>query len=81
MSESVKLIVDAYVSLKDRVALEELRQHRQRMRCGLQQKQRAIGSAFNLRGTISLVEDDLSVIESGFERLDDLPQETPLASG
>ena len=38
MSDAVKLMVDAHVSLKDRVALEEMREHRQRLRRNIQQK-------------------------------------------
>jgi uncharacterized FlgJ-related protein len=36
VSESVKLIVDAYVCLKDRQAIEDLREHRQMLRKKLQ---------------------------------------------
>jgi hypothetical protein len=32
VSESVKLIVDAFVSLKDHQAMEEMREHRQTLR-------------------------------------------------
>jgi hypothetical protein len=38
VSEAVKLVVDGFVSLKDRVALEEMRAHRQRLRGELQQR-------------------------------------------
>ena len=38
MSEAMKLIVDGYLSLKNRNALEDLRAHRQRLRKQLQDR-------------------------------------------
>jgi hypothetical protein len=38
MSQAIKLIVDGYVSLKDREALEDLRAHRERLRKQLQDR-------------------------------------------
>ena len=64
MSESVKLIVDAYVSLNDRQAMEELRDHRQMLRKKLQ-----ACNGIDVSSSIRLIESDLSEIESGFARL------------
>lgn len=66
MSEAVKLIVDGFVSLKDRVALEEMRQHRQRLRGELQQRADGLGmTSFSLK----IIDADLHAIEEGFARL------------
>ena len=64
MSEFVKLIVDAYVSLNDRQAMEELRDHRQMLRKKLQ-----ACNGIDVSSSIRLIESDLSEIESGFARL------------
>jgi hypothetical protein len=64
VSESVKLIVDAFVSLKDRQAMEEMREHRQTLRKKLQ-----ACNGIDVSGSIRLIESDLSEIEAGFARL------------
>lgn len=62
MSKAVKLIVENFVSLKDRVSLEEMRPHRQKLRKELQGR---VGPAFDLSQTIRAVENDLIIIEDG----------------
>ena len=64
MSEAVKLIVDAYVTLKDRKSMEELREHRQMLRAKLQ----AI-KVLDVSSSIDLIDSDLSEIEAGMSRL------------
>jgi hypothetical protein len=64
VSESVKLIVDAYVSLKDRQAMEDLREHRRVLRKKLQ-----ACDGIDVSSSIRLIESDLSEIEAGFARL------------
>ena len=64
MSEAVKLIVDAYVTLKDRKSMEELREHRQMLRAKLQ----AI-KVLDVSSSIELIDSDLSEIEAGMSRL------------
>jgi hypothetical protein len=64
MSESVKLIVDAFVSLKDRVAMENLREHRQLLRKKLQDI-----DGIDVSTSLQLIESDLSEIEAGLVRL------------
>ena len=66
MPEAVQWIVDGYVSLKDRVALEEMREHRQQLQRTLQQR---AGGPFDLSQTIRVCEHDLEVVESGLARL------------
>jgi hypothetical protein len=60
MSEAIKLIVEGYVSLKNRAALEELRSHRQRLRQQLQAQKDVI----DVGPTIELFDEELRVIEA-----------------
>jgi hypothetical protein len=66
MSEAVKLIVDGYVSLKDRKALEALREHRQRLSKTLHDQSKLW---FDTSRSVQLYEEDLKVIEAGLARL------------
>ena len=66
MSEAAKLIVDAYVRLKDCQALEEMREHRLRMRKTLHEK---AGGWFDLSRPIRDCDEELRIVESGLERL------------
>ena len=66
MSDAVKLIVDAYVSLKDRAALEEMREHRQRLRKSLQEK---AGGWVDVSRSIQIFDEDIEVVETGLARL------------
>jgi hypothetical protein len=64
LSESGKLIVDAYVSLKDREAIEELREHRKMLR-----KKLHASNGIDVSSSMQLIESDLSEIEAGLVRL------------
>jgi hypothetical protein len=66
VSEAVKLVVDGFVSLKDRVALEEMRQHRLRLRGELQQR---AGGLDVVGYSLKIIDADLQEIEDGFARL------------
>jgi hypothetical protein len=66
MSEAMKSIVDGYVSLKNRFALEEMRQHRQELRNELRMK---TGHGFDFGRSVSVLDDDLREIEEGVSRL------------
>lgn len=66
MSIAMKLIVDAYVSLKNRKALEDLREHRQRLKRELLLKQT---DAFDFSNSIRAFDDEVVVIETGLQRL------------
>jgi hypothetical protein len=60
------MIVDGYVSLKDRQALEDLREHRQRLRMQLLLKK---GSAFDPGKSIKMFETEMAMIETGIAKL------------
>jgi hypothetical protein len=66
VSEAAKLIVESLVSLKDRVSLEEMREHRQKLRKELQGR---VGSAFDLSQTIRSIDDDPRIMVDGVARL------------
>jgi urease accessory protein UreE len=66
MSEAIKLIVDGYLTLKDRQALEDLRAHRQRLRKHLQDQPK---SWVDLRSATRLFDEDIRVIEAAIDRL------------
>jgi hypothetical protein len=62
----VKLIVNAYVQLKDRQAIEDLREHRQKLRSKLQ----AIAAGdFDPGQSLRLIDSDLNEIDAGLARL------------
>jgi hypothetical protein len=65
MSEAIRSIVDGYLSLKDRTALEELRAHRQRLRKRLQDQPK---SWVDSSSTIRVLDEDLDVIEAALRR-------------
>jgi hypothetical protein len=66
MSEAIKLIVDGYLTLKDRQALEDLRAHRQRLRKHLQDQPKGW---VDLRSATRLFDEDIRVIEAAIDRL------------
>jgi len=66
VSESVRLIVNAYVQLRDRQAIEELREHRQMLR---EKLQAITGGGFDPGRSLRLIDSDLSEIDAGLARL------------
>jgi hypothetical protein len=68
MSEAIQQIVDAYVRLNNRRALEDLRMHRQRMAVDLKSR-----TGFYLSLPIRQIDEEIAVIEAGFERLNSTP--------
>jgi hypothetical protein len=66
MSEAIQLIVDGYLTLKDRKALEDLRAHRQRLRKQLQDQPK---SWVDVGPSVRLFDEELRVIEAGIDRL------------
>jgi uncharacterized protein (UPF0303 family) len=60
------MIVDGLVTLKDRQALEEMREHRQRLRMQLLLKR---GNAFDLGKSIKMFETEVTMIETGIAKL------------
>jgi hypothetical protein len=66
MSEAIELIVDAYVKLRARKALEDLKAHRQRLASEL----KSINTVLDLSSSIKLIEDEIAVVEAGLVKLD-----------
>ena len=64
MTEAIQKIVDAYVRLENRQALEDLRMHRQRLAVNLKAR---TGYDFSL--PLLQVESEIAIIEDGSERL------------
>jgi hypothetical protein len=64
-SVAIRLIVDGYLTLKDRTSLEELREHRQRLRRQLDSQK----GPFDVSRTIQILDEDIEVIESGINQL------------
>jgi capsule polysaccharide export protein KpsE/RkpR len=76
MSRAMEQIVDAYVRLGNRRALEDLRMHRQRLAVDL--KGRA-GYDFSL--PIGQIDQELAVIEAGLDKLNAADCDHPDDSG
>jgi hypothetical protein len=68
MSLAMEQIVDVYVRLKDRYALEKLRAHREKLIANLN----GLRSDLNFDSSLSLrsMAEDLAAIDAGFEQLD-----------
>lgn len=66
VSETIRWIVNKHVKLKRRESLEELREHRKKLKRMLQGLSQG---GFDPSEAIRLCDDDLSVIEQGLERL------------
>ena len=66
MSDAMKMIVDGYVRLKDREALEQLRNHRQRLR---EQLRDLRASSLDACRSIQTFDAEVLVIEAALERL------------
>jgi hypothetical protein len=65
MPNAIELIVDGYVSLNDRGALDDLRMQRRKLAVDL----KAL-TGFDCQTTIQQIEEDIMVIEAGLARLD-----------
>jgi hypothetical protein len=70
MSLAMEQIVDVYVRLEDRYALEKLRAHREKLTANLN----GLRSDLNFDSSLSLrsMAEDIAAIDAGFERLDAL---------
>ncbi len=66
MSVAMSSIIDSYVFLKDRQALEDMRKHRLRLR---EQLLRRRSSAFDPGKSIQLYEAEVVMIEAGLGKL------------
>lgn len=65
MPNAIELIVDGYVSLNDRRALDDLRMQRRKVAVDLRGR-----TGFDYRTTIQQIEEDIIVIEAGLAQLD-----------
>ena len=65
MTEAMKMIVDGYVRLKDRQALEELRNHRRRLRQQLQDVRLDSLGTFDVSKSLQTFDAEVLVTEAG----------------
>ncbi|WFU45871.1 hypothetical protein QA640_44485 (plasmid) [Bradyrhizobium sp. CB82] len=65
MSGAIELIVEGFVSLKDRTALDELRIQRRKLIADLD-----ACTGIDSTSTVQQIEEDIIVIEAGLARLD-----------
>jgi hypothetical protein len=65
MSKAIELIVDGFVQLKDRKALEDLRMHRRKLAVDLKAKT----GVLDLSQSIVQIDEETAAIEAGLERL------------
>ena len=65
MSEAMRLIVDGYLSLKNRDALEEMRTHRQRLKRQLEEQP---PGGIDAGPAMEALDEDLRVIEAAINR-------------
>ncbi|WGD49139.1 hypothetical protein QA641_26260 [Bradyrhizobium sp. CB1650] len=72
MSSTIELIVSAYVRLKNRRALEDMRELRRQLLGNLHST-----SSIDPRKALDLVREDLRVIEEGLEQLRPPPGTLP----
>ena len=70
MAKAIENIVAGYVTLKNRVALQEMREHRQRL---LHESRMHGGSWVNVQNLGAVLQQDISVIDAA---LDGLREET-----
>jgi hypothetical protein len=66
MSEAIELIVAAYVKLRNRKALEEIKAHRYYWATELKSK----NCAFDLSYSIKILDNDIAIIDAGLAKLD-----------
>ncbi|WP_368507469.1 hypothetical protein [Bradyrhizobium lupini] len=66
MPNAIELIVDGYVRLNNRRALDDLRMQRRKLAVDLKAR-----TDFDVRATVQQIEEDIIVIEAGLARLDE----------
>jgi hypothetical protein len=66
MSRAIELIVGNYVRLKDRAALERMREHRSKL---LQENRLRAAEGFRVETLQAALEDDVSVLDEALSRL------------
>jgi prefoldin subunit 5 len=65
MTEAIQLIVNGYVKLSARKALEDLKAHRHRLASEL----KSLNGPLDLGSSIKQLEDEITVIDAGLARL------------
>ena len=65
MSEAIKLIVDGYVRMRGRKALEDLKAHRHRLASEL----KSLNGPLDLNSSIKQLEEEIAVIDAGLAKL------------
>jgi hypothetical protein len=65
MSQATQLIVDGYVRLSGRKALQDLKEHRERLATEL----RSLNSVLDLSSTVGHLEREITIIDDGLARL------------
>jgi hypothetical protein len=71
MTKAIENIVAGYVTLKNRQALEDIREHRQRL---LHEARMHAGSWVSVKSLSSLLQDEIDVVDAA---LSGLREETP----
>jgi hypothetical protein len=66
-TNAIQQIVDVYIRLNNRRALEDLRTHRQRLAVDLKLR---LAENYNFNLLIGQIDEEVAVIEAGLERLD-----------
>lgn len=67
MTKAIEHIVAGYVTLKNREALQEIRDHRQRL---LHNSQMRADSCFNQEGLTSVLKEEISIVDAALEGLE-----------
>ena len=65
MKPAFRSIVDAYVSLRNRKALDDLRAHRGRLIAEL----RLLSGGYDTSKPVALIQDEIAIIEAGLAKL------------
>jgi hypothetical protein len=66
MNKAIEQIVDAYIRLQNRKALEDLRAHRQGLLSDLKGRS---DSVYDVSGPSRQLEDELAIIDAGLQKL------------
>ncbi|SHK60575.1 hypothetical protein [Bradyrhizobium lablabi] len=75
MTKAIEHIVAGYSTLKNRKALEELRDHRKRLL--MENRMSAASSGFNFDRITADLQDEISIVEAALSRFQDLGPRQP----
>lgn len=73
MSKAIEQIVAGYVTLKNREALQEIRDHRQRL---LQNSRMHSGSWVSVEGLNSVLQEEISIVDAALSGLEEAATST-----